>query len=123
MRGSRAGAPRPLTERELELIEALLGGAGAAGGRYLGQLSRLRVVGGCGCGCPSVDLGVDGADAGGPARPLVVADAESPEGEPVGVILWVRGGLLSGLEVHPWRRAARVRLPAAVTLTAVRKSG
>jgi hypothetical protein len=110
-------------ERELELLEALLGGAGAAGGRYLGQLSRLQVVGGCGCGCPSIDLGVDGAGDGGPARPLVVADAVSPEGEPVGVILWVRGGVLSGLEVHPWSRVAQVRLPAATTLTAVRKGG
>jgi len=123
MRGSRAGAPRPLTERELELVEALLGGAGAAGGRYLGQLSRLQVVGGCGCGCPSIDLGVDGAGDGGPARPLVVADAVSPEGEPVGVILWVRGAVLSGLEVHAWNGSVSVRLPDPATLSAIRGAG
>jgi hypothetical protein len=112
-----------LTERELELVEALLGGAGAAGGRYLGQLSRLRVSGGCGCGCPSIDLEVEGGGAEGAASPLLMADGESPEGEPVGVILWVRGGFLSGLEVHPWNGSVSVRLPHPATLNAVRKAG
>lgn len=123
MRGTRAGAPRPLSERELELIEALLGGAGAGAVRYLGQLEGARVVGGCGCGCPSIDLEVEGGGAEGSASPLLMADGESPEGEPVGVILWVRGGFLSGLEVHPWNGSASVRLPDPATLSAIRRAG
>jgi hypothetical protein len=122
MRGTRAGAPRPLSERELELIEALLGGAGAGALRYLAQLERARVVGGCGCGCPSIDLEVEGGGAEGSASPLLMADGESPEGEPVGVILWVRGGFLSGLEVHPWNGSVSIRLPDPAALTAIRRA-
>ena len=42
IRGHRVRAPRPLSDAELELIEALLGAAGGAGGRYLGQLVKVR---------------------------------------------------------------------------------
>jgi hypothetical protein len=119
-RGHRTGAPRPLSDAELELIEALLGAAGVRAGRYLGQLPKVRVVGGCGCGCPSIDLEVgDGLREGAP-KPLIVADAESPEGVPVGVILWVRGGALSGLEVHPWHGTGGVRLPRIESLKTLR---
>jgi hypothetical protein len=120
-RDHRAGAPRLLSDAELELIEALLGAAGTRGGRYLGQLARVRVVGGCGCGCPSIDLAVGEDPRDGAPKPLIVAEAESPEGVPVGVILWVRGGALSGLEVHPWNGAAPFRLPHAETLVVVRQ--
>ncbi len=122
-RGQRAGAPRALSEDELELIEALLGAAGARGGRYLGQVARVRVVGGCGCGCPSIDLELESGPREGAPNALVVADAESPEGVPVGVILWARGGALSGLEVHPWNGTDVIRLPRPDTLTNLRKQG
>ena len=115
-RSHRAGAPRPLNEAELELIEALLGAAGVGVGRYLGQLARVEVVGGCSCGCPSIDLAVDGGSREGAAKPVIVADAESPGGVPVGVILWARGGALSGLEVHPWSGSDSIRLPAVDSL-------
>ena len=122
MRGRRAGAPRPLSPSEVELIEALLGGARGGGRRYLGQLERATVVGGCGCGCPSIDLDVEGCSTEVQPRPLVFADGESPEGFPVGIILWVRGTCLSGLEVHSWDGSQRVRLPSVDTLTGVRRS-
>jgi len=121
MRANRAGSPRPVSNDELELIEALLGGAGAGAGRYLSQIERLQVVGGCGCGCPSIDLAVDGDIRDAAPRPLVLADAESPEGVPVGVILWVCGGALSGLEVHPWDGTRIVRLPRPDSLVNLRK--
>jgi hypothetical protein len=54
--------------------------------------------------------------------PLLTADGESPEGEPVGVILWVRGGFLSGLEVHPWNGSVSIRLPDPAALTAIRRA-
>ncbi len=38
----------------------------------------------------------------------------------MGVILWVSGGSLSGLEVHPWDGARGVRLPRPETLTNLR---
>ena len=110
-----------MSEPELELIEALLGAAGAGGGRYLGQLARVRVVGSCGCGCPSIDLQVGEKNCEGAPSPVIMADGESPEGVQVGVILWVRGGALSGLEVHPWNGNYAVRLPSPATLLNFRK--
>lgn len=120
-RGHQAFAPRPPSEAELELIEALLGAAGARGGRYLSQVARIRVVGGCGCGCPSIDLELEGGPSEVPPEPLVVADAESSGGIQVGVILWVRGGALSGLEVHPWNGTDVIRLPRPESLINLRK--
>jgi len=112
--------PRPMADEERDLIEALLGAAGASAGRYLDQVERLEVVGVCGCGCPSIDLTSPAGGRDGRSSPLVLADAESPEGTPVGVILWVCGGALSGLEVHPWDGQEKVRLPRPETLTNLR---
>lgn len=119
----KPGSSRPLTADEHDFIEALLGGVRSGVGRYVGQLERVQVVGGCGCGCPSIDFGVPAAKEGGAPTPLVLADAESPEGVPVGVILWARGGCLSGLEVHPWDGSVSIRLPRQETLTNLRTAG
>jgi len=112
--------PRPLTTEEHDLIEALLGAVRSGVGRYIGQLESAEVVGGCGCGCPSIDLEVESKGSDGPPTPLMLADGESPEGIPVGVILWVRGGCLSGLEVHPWDGSEFIRLPGLETLSNLR---
>jgi hypothetical protein len=105
---------------ERELLEALIGAARSGAGRYLSQLERVEVVGGCRCGCPSIDLGLVGSERHGRPTALVMADAESPEGVPVGVILWACGRELSGLEIHPWDGSHHVRLPLPETLTNVR---
>ena len=115
--------PRPLDPGEQELVEALLGAARAGASRYLGQLGEIEAVGGCRCGCPSVDLAVSSGPRKGAPRPLVLADAESPEGVSVGVILWVCGGALSGLEIHPWDGVKGVGLPRPETLTNLRTGG
>ena len=121
MTGDQANIPtRPLEDEELELIEVLLGAARGRAGRYLGQIQDAEVVGSCLCGCPSVDLAVKHASREGRPTPLVMADAESPDGVPVSVILWVSGGRLSGLEIHPWDGAKRVRLPRPETITNIR---
>jgi hypothetical protein len=111
---------RSLGMDELELIEALIGAARTGVSRYLGQLEKVKVVGHCLCGCPSIDLEVTEKEKNGRPTPLVMADAESPEGAPVGVILWVRDGELSGLEVHPWDGTQYVRLPLPETLENIR---
>jgi hypothetical protein len=109
-----------LTADEHDLIEALLGAVRSSVNRYIGQLESLRVVGGCRGGCPSIDLEVTSTGAEGMPTPLVLADAESPEGVQVGVILWVRRGRLSALEVHPWDGSEKIRLPHPESLTNVR---
>ena len=115
--------PRPLTEAEHDLVESLLGAVRSGVGKYIGQLPSAEVVGRCRCGCPSVELAVDGIASVGRPTPLVVADAESPEGIQVGVILWARDGRLSGLEVHAWDGSSGFRLPRAATLHNLRKAG
>jgi hypothetical protein len=117
------GFPRPLTVGERDLIEALLGAVRSGVSRYIGQLETLTVVGGCRCGCPSIDLEAPSGDANGMPAPVILGDAESPEGVQVGVILWARGGKLSGLEVHPWDGSEIIRLPTPETLRNLRTAG
>jgi hypothetical protein len=115
--------PRPLTADEHDLIEAMLGAVRSGVSRYIGQLESLEVVGGCGCGCPSIDITVVSDPGDGKPTPVILADAVSPGGVPVGVILWARGGRLSGLEVHPWEGAEVIRLPRTETLRNLRTAG
>ena len=117
------GYPRPLTADEHDLIEAMLGALRSGVSRYIGQLEAAEVIGGCGCGCPSIDLSSDSNSSDASPIPVILADAESPEGVPVGVILWARGGCLSGLEVHPWDGTEVFRLPHAETLRDLRTAG
>ena len=114
------GYPRPLTANEHDLIEAMLGAVRSGVSRYIGQLETAEVVGGCGCGCPSIDFRIASAVTEEAPSPVLVADAESPEGVPVGVILWTRGGCLSGLEVHPWDGSDVIRLPYTESLRNLR---
>ena len=114
------GYPRPLTADEHDLIEAMLGALRSGVSRYIGQLESAEVIGGCGCGCPSIDLTAESAGTGTSPIPVILADAESPEGVSVGVILWARGGCLSGLEVHPWDGSDVIRLPRPETLSNLR---
>ncbi len=68
---------------------------------FLDQASHLRVVGGCGCGCPSVDFKAGGQDA----VASIIADAEgtSPEGVMVGVISGSRKVVFPALKSIPLR--------------------
>ena len=63
---------------------------------------------------------ISSAVTGAAPSPVLVADAESPEGVPVGVILWARGGSLSGPEVHPSDGTDVSRLPRAESLRNLR---
>ncbi len=113
-------ARRPLEPNEQEVIEVLLGAAQSGTLRYIGQLERLEVVGTCGCGCSSINLELPSGLREGSPEPLVLADGEAADGTPVGVILWARGGALSGLEVHSWDGGGTVTLPRPETLINLR---
>ena len=97
----RAAEHRPLTTEERELREWLIAHGTSDAANYAPQLARTTVVSRCTCGCPSVDLAVDGKHTVG--RSEIIGDAEgcSPEGLRVGVILHCREGRLSELEVYP----------------------
>ena len=65
------------------------------------QIERARVVGRCRCGCPTIDLGIDGAKTRTVGASQILSDFRgwTPEGYSVGVILHAREGKLSELEV------------------------
>jgi hypothetical protein len=109
---------RPLNAGERLLIAGLLAYLKEDRQRYLAQLHLANVVGGCDCGCPSIDISIGGA---GPqtlegSEILVGGDATSPEGTPVGVLLWVRDCEIVSLEVHPWDDTESFALPRPETL-------
>ncbi len=95
---------RALTTRESEILAFLL----AADDERLVPLRRqaetATVSGGCGCGCPSIDLAVDRAHS--PAakvlgRPAVTAIGHEagPDDEVWWLHLWVEDGWLEGIEL------------------------
>jgi hypothetical protein len=69
--------------------------------KYAAQLDRVAVVGRCTCGCPTVDLAVDGIPTSGASEIIGDAVGDS-EGIQVGVMLHCRQGQLSELEVYPF---------------------
>lgn len=54
---------RPLTDSELTLIRWLIEHGEPEAREFAAQLQNIRVVGGCGCGCPSIDLECEGLPA------------------------------------------------------------
>lgn len=99
---------RPLTENERALLELLLMPSLGATRRVLAQIPHAEARAGCTCGCGTIDLRVEPAvDAIALVAPgaagMVEADVLDDAGEAIGgLILWVRDGLLEGLEVHTW---------------------
>jgi hypothetical protein len=97
MSSYRADEKRPLSAEERAVCEWLIAHGTSEAKSYAPQLVRATVVSRCTCGCPTVDLAVDGTAS------EIIGDAEglSPEGLHVGVMLHCRNGQLSELEVYP----------------------
>jgi len=94
---------RDLRADERQLIQWLLEHGTAEAISYASQLPGLHVVARCGCGCPTIDLAVEGATVAttGPSRLLADYYGTTPGGSEVGVILHGREGKISELEVYP----------------------
>jgi hypothetical protein len=92
---------RALTLEEFGLLEWLLAHGAAEAANYAAQLSRVSVVARCTCGCPTLDLALDGKKSrtAGVSKILAEAEGRSPEGTPVYVMLHAREEELSELEV------------------------
>lgn len=101
-----AKSPRPLQPEERAALLALLNYADFDGrDALLAQVDVARVVGFCGCGCATVDIGIDSAPATTsvalpiPNEAVVVDD----DGEAIGgVLLFVKDGHLNSLEVYDY---------------------
>lgn len=97
----RLADTRPLTTEERVLLGWLVAHGLPNAHRYADQLDRVSVVSRCTCGCPTIDLTIDGKRTSGPSELIADAEGLSPEGISVGVILHCREGQLSELEVYP----------------------
>jgi len=80
---------------------------------WLEAIPSLQVVDSCSCGCPSVDFVL-----GGQSVARVVADAygTTSNGASVGVLLWVKDGQLSGLEIYSVEGGENRELPSPLAL-------
>jgi hypothetical protein len=103
VRADSQSSRRPLTTTERALLDALLGDDVDGVAELRAQARRATASTGCECGCVTLDLHVPdevpvSAAAGTAALEGTVVDAA---GEPIGeLLLYVRDGRLSGLEVH-----------------------
>jgi hypothetical protein len=101
-------SPRPLSEAERDTLELLLRHTDFEGrDALLAQIDHASVVGGCGCGCATVDLKITGnvppsARRSELPRPVPTkATALDNAGEPIGgVLLFEKDGYLATLEIY-----------------------
>ncbi|SDN27851.1 hypothetical protein [Allokutzneria albata] len=81
------------------VLRSLLPGSRPWHGELLAQLPFTTAEAGCACGCPTVDLTVDG-DAVAPATSAPDGMIASASGASGGVLLFVGNGYLSLLEAY-----------------------
>ncbi len=111
--------PRPMTEREAEVLALMLAGDDPALEPLRAQAAVALVSSGCGCGCATIDFDLDGQGAL-PASPvsrfqLHACSRESPGvagADPWGVILFVDEGRLASLELVWYERPIGTFPPA-----------
>jgi hypothetical protein len=111
---------RPLTVEEKTLLEWLMEQGSPEAREFTPQLEHARVVGRCGCGCPTIDLGIGASDTRTVGASQILAEfvGTSPEGWQVGVLLHARDGKLSELEIYNLsEHEGAYSLPSISTLT------
>jgi hypothetical protein len=107
---------RPLSQEEISLLKWLLSHGGSNASQYEKQISDLRVVSRCGCGCPTVDFALGTGRKDGPSNIIADAEGTSSEGVRVGVIVHVRETEISELEVFSLSGEKNVSLPRLESL-------
>jgi hypothetical protein len=94
--------PRPLTGREAEILQFMLS-AGFPGNEVLReQASRALVIEQCTCGCATIDFGLEPDAPVAPevqGAPLIQTCARDMDEQPAALMLFVRDGRLSSLEI------------------------
>lgn len=104
---------RELTDAERKLLEWLIANGNDDASAYASQLPYVKVVGGCKCGCPSLDLaiGEKKSRTHGISTVLAEVGGHSPEGVPVIVILHACEEEISLLEVVSTDETQKFSLP------------
>jgi hypothetical protein len=89
---------RPLAAEERAILEFMLG-VDFPGARELrAQVAHAVVVARCPCGCATISIEVDRART--PAAEVCTRVPVAAENGPFGLLLFVDGGYLSGLEIY-----------------------
>ena len=94
---------RPLTPEERAILDVLLSREFPGRAELAAQAESVRTGGSsCSCGCPSFSLIADRTLAPAPVTQRMVSDAHGPDpnGNVVGVLLFVDSGYLSNVEVY-----------------------
>ena len=93
---------RPLKPEELAILEWLVDNGLPADSPYRAQVQDLLVSGVCGCGCPTIELTLPGAqdDPADALNILVDATGEAAAGVHVDLILFSRAARLAELEMY-----------------------
>jgi hypothetical protein len=101
---------RGISPNEVEVVEWLLDHARVDVTAYhLHPLERLRIVGGCNCGCTSLDFKPAGQLRG--KRMLADELAVYPDDQRAGLILWGLEGEIVMLEVYDCQPGSSHRFP------------
>jgi len=91
---------RPLTGEERDLIRWLVEHSFVDDAtRLMPQIERLSVISKCDCGCPTIDLALDGEPVVRKGEMFISDWLADVNGMPVYVQLWVSNGQISSLEV------------------------
>lgn len=92
---------RDLSQVERTLIEWLLAHGQEQAGSFADQVSGIRVISRCACGCASINFDHAGNGWLSPGPMTVISDHQwqDPEGRLFGVFLFAKGGHLAGLDV------------------------
>lgn len=111
---NRSIPERDITAHEAAIIEWLLEHAATrhVSAYRTNPVTALRVVGGCDCGCSSLDFH---SDSSGPTTMLADAVAVYPDKQQAGLILWGRDGAIVMLEVYEMHPVAD-RMPGIADL-------
>lgn len=111
-----AGVERPLTRREREVLDALLSVEFDGVEELRAQATSATVVGGCGCGCPSIDFTKERGTG------LRIRVNAAIQGTHDGLFLFMLAGKLGGVEyvgVSPEGDPQELPDPSALVIEAV----
>lgn len=95
----RAAPNRPITDDEAACIRVTIERAPAIpeAAELLANIGNLHVIGGCDCGCASVDFEMESPRQ---TQPIADATGKTSRGGDVGVIVWGTSKAITGLEVY-----------------------
>jgi len=100
--------PRALVPGERALLDFLLSSEFPGCEQLKAQIDNLQVTGVCECGCGTVNFSIKGQAARAVCREPIPVEAQ---GDGIDVLLFVRNGLLSSLEIVMYRNIRSLPYP------------